>query len=56
MPIDENCTCFVCKKIFKSLFTIQLTKCEEPTGWKLISYHNTWFYERLMEKIREKYS
>jgi tRNA-guanine family transglycosylase len=31
----------------------QLTKCEEPTGWKLISYHNTWFYERLMEKIRD---
>ncbi len=52
LPIDENCTCFVCKR-FSRAYLHQLTKCEEPTGWKLISYHNTWFYERLMEKIRE---
>jgi tRNA-guanine family transglycosylase len=29
-----------------------LIKCDEPTGWRLIGYHNTWFYERLMEKCR----
>ncbi len=51
-PIDENCSCYVCKR-FTRAYLHQLTKCEEPTGWKLISYHNTWFYERLMQKIRE---
>lgn len=50
-PIDSNCVCFVCQK-FSRAYLHQLTKCEEPTGWKLISYHNTWFYERLMEKMR----
>ncbi|APJ04971.1 tRNA guanosine(34) transglycosylase Tgt [Silvanigrella aquatica] len=51
-PIDESCACYVCKR-FSRAYLHQLTKCEEPTGWKLISYHNTWFYERLMEKVRE---
>jgi queuine tRNA-ribosyltransferase len=50
-PIDEECSCYVCKK-FTRAYLHQLTKCEEPTGWKLVSYHNTWFYERLMEKVR----
>lgn len=50
-PIDENCACYVCRK-FTRAYLHQLTKCQEPTGWKLISYHNTWFYERLMEKVR----
>jgi tRNA-guanine family transglycosylase len=27
-------------------------RCEEPTAWKLISYHNIWYYERLMERCR----
>ncbi len=51
-PIDENCKCYVCKR-FSRAYLHQLTKCEEPTGWKLISYHNTWFYERLMEATRK---
>jgi queuine tRNA-ribosyltransferase len=50
-PIDESCSCFVCKKYTRA-YLHQLTKCEEPTGWKFISFHNTWFYERLMEKVR----
>jgi queuine tRNA-ribosyltransferase len=50
-PIDENCQCYVCRR-FSRAYLYQLTKCEEPTGWKLISYHNTWFYERFMEAMR----
>ncbi|MES2614260.1 MAG: tRNA guanosine(34) transglycosylase Tgt [Bdellovibrionota bacterium] len=50
-PIDQTCACYVCKN-FTRAYLHQLTKCLEPTGWKLISYHNTWFYERLMEKVR----
>jgi queuine tRNA-ribosyltransferase len=51
IPIDNHCACYVCKK-FTRAYLHQLVKCAEPTGWKLISYHNTWFYERLMEKVR----
>lgn len=51
-PIDENCSCYVCNK-FTRAYLHQLCKCEEPTGWKLISYHNTWFYEKLMQKMRK---
>jgi queuine tRNA-ribosyltransferase len=51
-PIDDNCKCYVCKR-FTRAYLHQLTKCEEPTGWKLISYHNTWFYEQLMFNIRK---
>jgi queuine tRNA-ribosyltransferase len=50
-PLDENCPCFVCRR-YSRAHLYQLTKCEEPTGWKLISYHNTWFYERLLERVR----
>lgn len=50
-PIDPECGCFVCRRYSRS-YLYQLVKCEEPTGWRLISYHNTWFYERLMERVR----
>ena len=50
-PISKSCKCYVCQN-FTNAYLHQLTKCQEPTGWKLISYHNTWFYERLMEKVR----
>ncbi len=49
--IDDSCDCYVCKR-FSKAYLHQLIKCEEPTVWKLISYHNTWFYEQLMNKIR----
>ena len=52
-PLDETCGCYVCKR-YSRAFLYQLMKCEEPTGWKLISYHNIWFYERLMEKCRSE--
>ncbi len=50
-PIDDTCSCYVCKR-FTRAYLHQLVKCEEPTGWKLVSYHNTWFYEQLMGKVR----
>jgi queuine tRNA-ribosyltransferase len=51
-PIDSTCACYVCQHYTRA-YLHQLIKCEEPTGWKLISYHNTWFYERLMEEVRK---
>lgn len=53
VPIDAACGCYVCRQ-FTRAYLHQLIKCDEPTGWKLISYHNTWFYERLMEHMRDR--
>lgn len=53
--IDSSCGCFVCQRYSRS-YLHQLIKCDEPTGWRLVSYHNTWFYERLMERCREEIS
>lgn len=53
--IDSTCQCFVCRR-YSRAYLHQLIKCDEPTGWRLVSYHNTWFYERLMERCREEIS
>ncbi|MEY2988116.1 MAG: queuine tRNA-ribosyltransferase [Pseudomonadota bacterium] len=53
--IDSGCGCFVCKRYSRS-YLHQLIRCDEPTGWRLVSYHNTWFYERLMERCRSEIS
>ena len=50
-PIDTNCECLACRR-YSRAHLHQLTKSEEPSGWRLISFHNTWFYEKLMLKIR----
>jgi queuine tRNA-ribosyltransferase len=52
-PLDPGCGCYVCAR-YSRAYLYQLMKCDEPTGWKLIAYHNIWFYERLMEKIRSE--
>lgn len=52
LPIDEKCLCYVCKRYTRA-YLHQMIKCEEPTGATLISFHNSWFYEDLMRKIRE---
>jgi queuine tRNA-ribosyltransferase len=50
-PIDDSCLCLACRR-YSRAHLHQLIKSEEATGWRLVGYHNTWFYERLMEKIR----
>lgn len=51
--IDAACDCFVCRR-YSRAYLHQLIKCDEPTGWRLVSFHNTWFYERLMERCRSE--
>lgn len=51
-PIDSQCDCRVCQR-YSRAYLHQILKSEEPTAWHLIAFHNTWFYERLMEKCRE---
>jgi len=51
-PIDENCDCFVCKNYTRSYIRYQL-RMEEAVGYRLASYHNIYYLQRLMEQVRE---
>ncbi len=51
-PIDKNCDCFVCQRYSRS-YLRHLVNMKETLGLRLISYHNVYFYHRLMRMIRE---
>ncbi len=50
-PIDENCSCFVCKNYTRAYLRYQLYQ-EEAVGMRLASYHNLYYLTRLMEQSR----
>ena len=50
-PIDENCDCYVCKN-FSKAYLRHLLKANEMLGMRLCVMHNLYFYNTLLEKIR----
>ena len=50
-PIDENCGCPVCRQ-FSRAYIRHLLKSEEMLSQRLLVMHNLWFYNHLMENIR----
>lgn len=51
-PIDSNCTCPTCQK-FSRAYIRHLFKSKELLAMRLSVMHNLYFYNTLMEKIRE---
>ncbi len=51
-PIDENCQCPACRSYSRS-YIRHLLKAKETLGMRLCVLHNLYFYNDLMEKIRE---
>jgi len=51
-PIDIDCDCPTCKK-FSRAYIRHLFKANEMLGMRLAVMHNLYFYNTLMEKIRE---
>jgi len=51
-PLDETCSCFVCKNYTRS-YIRHLVNSHEITGLTFLTYHNVYFYVNLMKKIRE---
>ncbi len=51
-PIDENCDCPACRHHSRA-YIRHLLKCGEMLGMRLAVMHNLYFYNTLMEKIRE---
>ena len=52
-PLDENCGCPVCKN-FSKAYLRHLFAAGEMLGMRLAVIHNLYFYNHLMETIREK--
>lgn len=52
-PIDENCDCFTCKN-YSRAYIRYLLKQEEGTGYRLATYHNIFYLQRLMEQARRE--
>ena len=50
-PLDPDCDCHVCKHYTRA-YLRHLCNLREITGVRLLSYHNLYFYIKLMEKIR----
>ena len=51
-PFDENCTCPACRN-YSRAYVRHLFKAREMLGMRLAVLHNLYFYNELMEKIRE---
>lgn len=51
-PIDEACGCPVCKRYSKA-FLRHLLKAQEMLSQRLLVVHNLWYYNHLMEDIRQ---
>ena len=51
-PIDEECDCPTCRRYSRS-YIRHLLKAGEALGMRLTVMHNLYFYNRLMERIRE---
>ena len=52
LPIDENCNCITCRNYSKS-YLHHLFKSDEMLGFQLISIHNIYFMNNLMDYIRK---
>jgi len=50
-PLDEHCTCSTCVNYSKS-YLHHLFKQRELLGYTLITYHNLFVMEKLMEQVR----
>ncbi len=51
-PIDEECDCPTCRR-FSRGYIRHLLKANEMLGMRLTVMHNLYFYNRLMERIRQ---
>lgn len=51
-PIELGCGCPACRRYSKA-YIRHLLKAQEPLALRLMVTHNLWFYNHLMERIRE---
>ena len=52
-PIDEHCGCPVCRAGYSRAYIRHLMKADEALGLRFAVMHNLWFYNHLMQEIRD---
>lgn len=52
-PLDKKCSCFVCQN-YKRNYISHLFRAREITALKLLTFHNLYFFNTFIEKIREQ--
>lgn len=52
-PLDEKCDCFVCQN-YRRNYIAHLVRVKEIGGLKLLTFHNLYFFNSFVKKIREK--
>lgn len=52
-PLDKKCFCFVCQN-YQRNYISHLFRAGEITGLKLLTFHNLYFFNTFVEKIRER--
>jgi len=50
-PLDGKCQCFVCAD-YRRNYIAHLVRAKEITGLKLLTFHNLFFFNSFVEKIR----
>jgi queuine tRNA-ribosyltransferase len=50
-PLDPACGCVTCRE-YSRAYLHHLLKCREILASRLLTYHNIYFYLRLMERLR----
>ena len=51
--LDSKCSCFVCQN-YKRNYLSHLFRAKEITALKLLTFHNLYFFNSLVEKIRKE--
>ncbi|MBC7074225.1 tRNA guanosine(34) transglycosylase Tgt [Candidatus Parcubacteria bacterium] len=52
-PLDKNCDCQVCQN-YKTSYLSHLIRANEILGLRLVTFHNLYFFNNFVQKIREK--
>ena len=51
-PLDPNCSCSTCRG-YSRAYLHHLDKCNEILGARLNTYHNLFYYQQLMQRLRK---
>ena len=52
-PLDKKCSCFVCQN-YKKNYLCHLFRAKEITAFRLLTFHNLYFFNTFVEKVKRK--
>lgn len=52
-PLDKKCSCFVCQN-YKKNYLCHLFRAKEITAFRLLTFHNLYFFNTFVEKVKKR--